>query len=324
MRMKIAVVGAGALGGYYGGQLCRAGAEVHLLLRTDYDAVRERGLRIKSPDGCFTVFPHAHCGPDTMGICDLVLVSLKTTANDQYQELLGPLVNSSTAILCLQNGLGNCEQLAALFGKERVLAGLCFVCLNRAEPGEVQHQGFGKIVLGEFQRVAQPRTREIAEIFKQSGVSCEVVDELDEGLWEKLVWNIPFNGLGVAASAGPNALESGKIPEVLGHAWTTDRLLADTGWEERIRELMREIINIAAAKNIGLKPELADRMINNTRSMGAYRPSTVIDFEQGRPFELESMFLEPLWQARAASVSVPRLEALCIVLKKLASYLPRP
>ena len=322
--MKIGVVGAGALGGYYGGRLCRAGVEVHLLLRTDYNVVCEHGLSIQSPDGDFTVFPHAHCGPDTIGICDLVLVSLKTTANDQYQELLGPLVNSSTDILCLQNGLGNCEQLAALFGKERVLAGLCFVCLNRAEPGVVQHQGFGKIVLGEFNRVAQPRTREIAEIFKQSGVSCEVVDELDEGLWEKLVWNIPFNGLGVAASAGPNALESGKIPEVLGHAWTTDRLLADTGWEERIRELMREIINIAAAKNIGLKPELADRMINNTRSMGAYRPSTVIDFEQGRPFELESMFLEPLRQARAASVSVPRLEALCIVLKKLASYLPRP
>lgn len=322
--MRIAVVGAGALGGYYGARLCRAGAEVHLLLRTDYDAVRERGLRIKSPDGDFTVFPHAHCGPDTIGICDLVLVSLKTTANDQYQELLDPLINSSTAILCLQNGLGNCEQLAALFGKERILAGLCFVCLNRAELGVVQHQGFGKIVLGEFNQVAQPRTREIAEIFKQSGVSCEVVDELDEGLWEKLVWNIPFNGLGVAASAGPNALESGKIPEVLGHAWTTDRLLADTGWEERIRELMGEIINIAVAKNIGLKPELADRMINNTRSMGAYRPSTVIDFEQGRPFELESMFLEPLRQAQAASVSVPRLEALCIVLKKLASYLPRP
>jgi len=322
--MKIGVVGAGALGSYYGGRLCRAGVEVHLLLRTDYDVVREYGLSIQSPDGDFAVFPHAHCGPDTIGICDLVLVSLKTTANDQYQELLNPLVNASTAILCLQNGLGNCEQLAALFGKERVLAGLCFVCLNRAEPGVVQHQGFGKIVLGEFNRVAQPRTREIAEIFKQSGVSCEVVDALDEGLWEKLVWNIPFNGLGVAASAGPNALESGKIPEVLGHAWTTDRLLADTGWEERIRELMREIINIAAAKNIGLKPELADRMINNTRSMGAYRSSTVIDFEQGRPFELESMFLEPLRQARAASVSAPRLEALCVVLKKLASYLPRP
>ena len=154
-------------------------------------------------------------------------------------------------------------------------------------------------------------------------LSNEVVDELAEGLWEKLVWNIPFNGLGVAASAGSNALESGKIPEVLAHAWTTDRLLADTGWEERIRELMLEIINIAAAKNIGLKPDLAEHMIHNTRSMGSYRPSTVIDFEQGRPFELESMFLEPLRQARATDVSAPRLEALCVVLKKLASYLPR-
>ena len=150
------------------------------------------------------------------------------------------------------------------------------------------------------------------------------MDALDEGLWEKLVWNIPFNGLGVAASAGPNAFESGKIPEVLGQAWTTDQLLADADWEERVRELMGEIINIAGAKNINLKLDLAERMIHNTRSMGAYRPSTVVDFEQGRLFELESMFLEPLRQARAANVSVPRLEALCVVLEKLASYLPRP
>ena len=320
--MKIGVVGAGALGGYYGGRLCHAGTEIHLLLRADYDVVHERGLRIQSSDGDFTVHPHAHTIPDSIGICDLVLVCLKTTANSQYHELINPLVGSNTAILCLQNGLGNCEQLAALFGKDQVLAGLCFVCLNRTEPGVVKHQGFGKIVLGEFQRPVQPRTREIAEKFERSGVSCEVVDELDAGLWEKLVWNIPFNGLGIAASAGLDSLESGKIPEVLGPAWATDRLLGEEDWELRIRELMLEIINVAAAKDINLKADLVQLMIQNTRSMGAYRPSTVVDFDKGRPFELESMFLEPLRQARAVKVSVPRLEALCVVLEKIARYLP--
>jgi len=321
--MKVGVVGVGALGGYYAGRLCRAGIEVHLLLRADYDVVREHGLRVQSSDGDFTVHPHAHTTPDSIGVCDLVLVGLKTTANSQYHELIDPLVGPNTAILCLQNGLGNCEQLAGLFGKDQVLAGLCFVCLNRTEPGVVKHQGFGKIVLGEFQRPVQPRTREIAEKFERSGVSCEVVDELDAGLWEKLVWNIPFNGLGITASAGLDSLDSGKIPEVLGPAWATDRLLGEEDWELRIRELMLEIINVAAAKDINLKADLVQLMIQNTRSMGAYRPSTVVDFDKGRPFELESMFLEPLRQARAVKVSVPRLEALCVVLEKLARYLPR-
>ena len=322
--MKIGVVGVGALGGYYGARLCRAGAEVHLLLRADYDVVREHGLRVQSLDDDFTVRPHAHSIPSSIGICDLILVGLKTTANTQYHELIDPLAGPNTAILCLQNGLGNCEQLADLFGKERVLAGLCFVCLNRTGPGVVKHQGFGKIVLGEFKQTAQMRTREIAKIFEESGVSCEVVDELGEGLWEKLVWNIPFNGLGVAAAAGLMALESGEIPEVLGPAWATDRLLGEEAWGILVHELMQEIINIAAAKDINLKADLAQRMIHNTRTMGSYRPSTVVDFDQGRPFEMESMFLEPLRQARAVNVSVPRLEALCVVLKKLDGYLPRP
>ena len=321
--MKIGVVGAGALGGYYGGRLCHAGIEVHLLLRTDYDVVCEHGLCVQSSDGDFTVHPHVHAFPDSIGICDLVLVGLKTTANSQYHKLIDPLVGPDTAILCLQNGLGNCEQLAAIFGRDQVLAGLCFVCLNRTAPGVVKHQGFGKIVLGEFQRAAQSRTWEIAEKFERAGVSCEVVDELDAGLWEKLVWNIPFNGLGIAAAAGLDSLESGEIPEDLGKAWATDRLLSEEVWELRIRELMQEIINVALAKDINLKSNLAHLMIQNTRSMGAYRPSTVIDFDKGRSFELESMFLEPLRQARTVKVSVPRLEALCVVLEKLARYLPR-
>ena len=322
--MKIGVVGVGALGGYYGAQLCRVGAEVHLLLRGDYEVVQAEGVSVVSPDGNFSVRPHCHQSPETIGVCDLVLVGLKTTANDRFEELIRPLTGSHTAIACLQNGLGNCEQLAAIFDPEQILAGLCFVCLNRTAPGVVEHQGFGRIVLGEFNRPARPRTHEIAALIEKAQVPCEVVDRLDEGLWGKLMWNIPFNGLGVAAAAGWDALQTGELPNEIGEPWATDRLLEDARWEGEVRGIMAEIITSAAAQEIVLPPELAERMVKNTRAMGAYHASTVIDYQLGRPMELKSLFLEPLRRAQAAGAEVPRLVALCVVLEKLARYLPRP
>ena len=324
--MKIGLVGVGALGGYYGGKLCRNGEEVHMLLRTDFEAVKTKGLQISSPDGDFKVQPNTHASPGAIGKCDLVLVSLKTTANDRHEELIAPLVAKRTAILCLQNGLGNCERLAELFGAEKIMGGLCFVCLNRTAPGVVRHIAFGKIILGEHAGPPRARTRVIAELFEQSGVPCGLAENLEHGLWEKLVWNIPFNGYGVASAAGLEALASKgeTMPAQLGDTLPTGDLLADPQWEQHVRALMQELIAVANAKGIALDPELAGRMIERTRTMGSYRVSTVIDFENRLPIELESMFLEPLRQARAAGVTVPHLEALCIVLEKLARYLPRP
>ena len=297
-----------------------------MVLRTDFEVVKDKGLRIVSNEGDFTVRPHVHISPKTIGKCDLVLVALKTTANDHFNELIAPLVAKRTAILCLQNGLGNCERLAELFGAEKIMGGLCFVCLNRIAPGVVRHIAFGKIVLGEHIGPPHARTRAIAEVFKKSAVPCGVAENLGHGLWEKLVWNIPFNGLGVASAAGLEALMSKgeTMPAQLGDTLSTDHLLADPQWEQNVRALMLELIDVASAKGIALEPELVDRMIENTRTMGSYRASTVVDFENGRPIELESMFLEPLRQAQAAGIAVPHLEALCIVLGKLDRYLPRP
>ena len=179
-------------------------------------------------------------------------------------------------------------------------------------------------MLGEFGRPALPRTHEIAALIQKAQVPCEVVDRLDEGLWGKLMWNIPFNGLGVAAAAGWEALQTGELSDTIGESWPTDRLLADERWEGEVRTIMAEIITAAAAQDIALPPELAERMVKNTRAMGAYHASTVIDFQLGRPLELESLFLEPLRRAQAAGAVVPRLQALCVVLEKLARYLPRP
>lgn len=317
--MKIAVIGCGALGSYYGALLGRAGHEVHFLLRSDYDAVRERGVLIKSVEGDFTVKPICARDPAEIGPADVVLICLKTTANHVLPKVLPPLAGPNTAFLTLQNGLGNEEAIARLVGKENTLGGLCFVCLNRVAPGTILHVAHGAIVMGEFGRPAQERTHRIAKVIEASGVPCKVTDNLAAAHWEKLVWNIPFNGLGVAGAAGFEAVEQGRLaPEMpLGPCLTTDILLGDPRWEKLVRELMIETIRAAQALKLDVPDAAADRQIARTREMGAYKASTLIDFERGQVLELESLFFEPMRQAMEAGVRCARLSNLCKVLMAL-------
>ena len=313
------MVGCGALGSFYGAKLCQAGYEVHFLLRSDYEAVRSRGVLIRSVHGDFHVQPQCARRPEEIGPCEVVLIGLKTTANREFPRLLPPLVGPKTLVVTLQNGLGSEEQLAALFGPANILGGLCFVCLNRVEPGVIVHTAHGKIVLGEFQRPPLPRTHALADAFRETGVSCEVCENLGAAHWLKLVWNIPFNGLGVAGAAGWEAVMSGRVPPDLriGPCLATDVLLADFRWEALVRELMEEVIAGARGQDFVIPVAEVDHQVERTRIMGAYRASTLIDFERGFPLELDSLFREPLRQARAAGVATPRLAALCAVLEEL-------
>ena len=320
--MKIAVVGCGAVGSFYGAKLARAGDDVHFLLRSDYDAVRRQGVLIRSPEGDFQVQPQCARRPEEIGPADLVLIGLKTSANEAFAKLLPPLVGSGTAVLTLQNGLGNEEALARLFPVEQIMGGLCFVCLNRVAPGVIQHIGYGQVVLGEFQRQPEPRTHDLAARFCDAGVPCTVTDNLARAHWEKLVWNIPFNGLGVASAGDFDA--DGQFSSTLDprpsrthECLTTDKLLADARWARLVRELMLEVIAAARALGFDVPDAFAHQQMERTRTMGAYRASTLIDFERGQPLELQSLFLEPLRQATRAGVSTPRLSALCAVLKDL-------
>ncbi len=318
-RMKIGVVGCGALGSYYGAKLCQSGHDVHFLLRADYETVRDHGLRVLSPEGDFRVLPRCARRPEEIGPCDLVLIGLKTTANDQFAPLITPLVGDSAAILTLQNGLGAEERLAALFGPEKILGGLCFVCLNRVEAGVVAHLAHGRVMMGEFGRPAGPRAHGIASMIRETGVPCDVADNLLAAHWEKLIWNIPFNGLGVASSVGYEAFLSASLDTLkpCGPCWTTDRLLDDPSWHGLVRDLMIELIQAARACGIDLPEETTKHQISRTREMGAYRASTLLDFEKGRPLELEAIFLEPLRRARQAGATTPLLERLCAVLARL-------
>jgi 2-dehydropantoate 2-reductase len=251
----------------------------------------------------------------------VVLIGLKTTANSELVKLIPPLVGQGTLVVTLQNGLGNEEALAAIVGPDNILGGLCFVCLNRVAPGVILHTAHGKIILGEFQRQPLDRTCRIAETFRTAGIPCEVTPNLAAAHWEKLVWNIPFNGLGVAGAAGYEAVWSGRAPEPLetGPCLPTDRLLNDARWEQLVRDLMWEVVRTARAKGYAIPDSVVEHQVERTRIMQAYKASTLIDFERGLPLELEGMFREPLRQAIQAGVPTPRLAALCAVLERLDS-----
>jgi 2-dehydropantoate 2-reductase len=299
---KIAIVGPGAIGLFYGAHLALAGADVRFLLRSDLAAVREHGITVRVGDRTLCLPPErvgAYGSAAEIGPVDLAVVTLKTTANDQLAALLPPLLGPQTAILTLQNGLGADELLAALFGAERVLGGLSFIASHRVAPGEVVCFHPGSITLGEFGRPAGDRARALAAQFEAAGVKCAVVDHLQEARWRKLIWNVPFNGLAIATGG-----------------LTTDRLLADPQLAAEVRALMDELAAAAHAQNLDIPEAFLQEMIDVTPGLGAYQPSSLLDWLAGREVEVEAIWGEPLRRARAAGASTPRLALLYALIRQ--------
>lgn len=301
---RVAVVGSGAVGAYYGGRLAAAGANVHFLVRRDLPIWREHGLRVRSVAGDFAIQPvAAAAGPEEIGPCDLVIIALKATANDALARIIPPLLGARTRLLTLQNGLGNDDLLASLFGAERVMGGLCFVCINRSDDGVIHHLGEGHVSLGNHGRAADERLMEVAAAFKAAAVPARVVDELAATQWRKLVWNIPFNGLSVAMGGVDCSV-----------------ILSTPEGEARVRALMAEVIEAAAAFGHSLPADLTEQQLQVTRAMGPYRPSTLIDYLAGRPIELEAIWDEPLRRARSAGLAMPELGRLFDEIRSRVGY----
>ncbi|MBX7245548.1 MAG: 2-dehydropantoate 2-reductase [Candidatus Sumerlaeaceae bacterium] len=302
---KIGIIGAGALGAFYGARLFRAGHDVYFLMRRDYEAVRERGLVVRSVDGDFEIKPPVYPSVEALGVCDLVIIGLKSTDNGALPSLLGPTMGPGTLVLTMQNGLGNEEAVVQALGcaegaSQRVLGGIAFLCSNRISPGVIDHTAHGWVHLAELVGPAQSRTHSIAQLFKDAGIECQVFDSLKEIRWGKLVWNIPFNGLGVAGGAAHTAA-----------------ILADETLDRTARGLMEEVLAAARADGVSLPTDLIDRMMESTRSMGNYRTSMQVDYEEGRRLEVEAILGEPYRRAKAAGIAVPRLEMLYGIVRRL-------
>lgn len=302
--MRIAIVGSGALGLFYGGLLQRGGNEVHFLLRSDYDAIMRDGLTVHSINGDFRLPDvNGHKNTAEIGPVDLVLVGLKTFANQRLGELIWPLLSENTQILTLQNGLGNEDYLADLFGAERIIGGVAFLCSNRGEPGHIHHTAAGRIIIGEYKNVDQARLELLTECFRSAGIDCKATNDLKKTRWEKLVWNIPYNGLCALMQQ------------------TVDLLMKVPSTRALVRNLMIEVIIAANAQGLtkSIPESYADSMLDFTDGMGVYKPSMQIDREEGRELEIQAIFRAPLDYGRQQGVNMPRVEMLTTLLEQIGT-----
>ena len=296
--MKYAIIGTGAIGGFYGARLDKAGFEVHFLLHTDYQYVVDHGLTIDSCDGNFTLpSPKVYDSTSKMPQCDVVIVALKTTQNHLLPSLLPPLLKPDTIILLIQNGIGVEADVQQLFPSQPIAAGMAFICSAKAGPGHINHQFYGNINIGNYSCHNPQRYNQMLADFRAAGIGAADVEYL-EARWKKAVWNMPFNGMTVALNT------------------TTNRLLSCESTHRLIYDQMLEVIGAAQALGVkNLDTRFADKMIANTIKMPPYSPSMKLDFDFHRPMEINYLYTRPIAEARAAGFAMPKLEMLEAELK---------
>jgi 2-dehydropantoate 2-reductase len=297
-----ALVGPGAIGLYYGGLLAKSGAALHVLARSDYAALSADGIMIRMVDPrsgelstTHTIQP-ASVEQDAaaIGPVDRVIVAAKATVNQALLASLQALVEPGrTTLLTLQNGMGNAEFLAKHFPGNPVLAGLCFVCVNRTAPGVVENYHPGRVEIGSLGDHWPEAAADAVAAFSAAGVKTNLSPVLDAALWRKLCWNVPFNGLAIAA---------GGI--------TTDLILNDAVLTARARRLMQEIQSAAKLCGHVIADSFLQGQFDVTENMGAYRPSSLIDYLDGRPVEVDAIFGEPLRRGQALGLAMPELAQL--------------
>lgn len=302
--MRYGIIGAGAIGGYYGSKLAYSGQEVHFLSHSDYQFVKERGMQVDSCDGSFHLdHVNVYQYSKDMPKCDVVVVGLKTTNNHLLPELLPPLLTEQTVVLLIQNGIGVEADVQKMFPNHQLVAGLAFICSAKTEPGHVNHQCYGSINLGNYSCKDEARFQAILEDFRNAGVQAASVP-YEEARWKKAVWNMPFNGMTVALNT------------------QTDLLLKNPATRQLIRDLMMEVIEAANHLGVkGLDASFADKMIETTDAMTPYSPSMKLDYDFHRPMEIQYIYSRPIEIACKAGYRMRKLEMLEAELKFIQNSL---
>ncbi len=301
--MKYGVIGSGAIGGYYGGRLAKAGQEVHFLFRSDYEYVKKNGLQVDSCDGSFHIQANAYNNTADMPQCDVVLVCLKSVNNDKLKKLLPPLLHPRTLVVLIQNGIGVEEDVQRDFPGVQLAAGLAFICSAKTEHGRVNHQCYGSINLANYSCRDEALMEAVVAEFREAGIETGFV-EYHEARWKKAVWNMPFNGMTVALHA------------------QTDELLKHPATRQLIREQMMEVVGAARALGVnGVDEAFVDKMIQMTDEMTPYSPSMRLDYDFHRRMEIYYLYTRPIETARKAGFRMSKLEMLEAELKFLEKNL---
>jgi 2-dehydropantoate 2-reductase len=300
MKLSYAIIGSGALGGYYGGRLAQAGKEVHFLFHNDYQYVKEHGLRVDSVQGDFLIKPvNSYKDTHQMPVCDVVFVCLKTINNHLLNDMLPPLLHKDSIVVLLQNGLGIEHDLAINFPDLSIAGGLAFMCSSKKGDGHIVHFDYGSIKIGSWQRKNSALLEQICEDLNQSKVPAELSSDLNQARWQKLVWNIPFNGLTVVLNT------------------TTESLMKNPSSRQLIWELMVEVVEAGNHCGANISEDFAQNMMQITDKMTSYAPSMKLDWDAKRAMEIETIYRRPIRTALDAGYEMKKTA----LLEKQLSFL---
>ncbi len=302
-RRSYAIIGAGAIGAFYGACLQRAGFDVHFLLNRDFDHVCQHGLIIESPDGDFALpSVKAYNEASQMPPCDVVIVALKTTSNHLLPQILPQVLKDNGVVLVLQNGWGMEKEIAEIVGSDRVIGGVCFTLNYKVAPGHIRHLDYGLITLADYvpgyiAAGVSTRMSLIASDFALAGVMIQLHEDLFLARWQKLICNIPVNGLSVVLNS------------------TNQQMFDDAHVRTSIEQLMEEIVIAAKAYGRYIPKLFVQKRIKQSAAMKDYETSMKIDFNLGRSLEVEAIFGNPLRTAWQAGVEMPQVSMLYRQLK---------
>jgi 2-dehydropantoate 2-reductase len=306
--MRFAVLGAGAVGGFYGALLSRSGCDVSVVARGAHlDAIRKDGLRVTSSAvGDFSARVGAENDPARIGVADTVIVAVKTYDNPTAFPLLKPLVGPATTVLTIQNGVESAEQVAAVVGERATIAGATYIATAIDAPGVIKQTGsHRRVVFGEFfgaTDAISDRVRKIESLMKAADIDAQAVPDARPAIWEKFIYLAPF-----AAFTGASRLPLGPI-------WS------DADSRKAFLQAVTEVEAVARASGADVPSELAEKV---EQYVGAIPPTTrsslLIDLSQGRRIEVESLLGAVVRRGRALGVQTPMMEALYAVLKPHAA-----
>jgi 2-dehydropantoate 2-reductase len=299
MHSRILVVGAGAIGGFYGGKLAQAGCRVSVVSRSDYEVVKSEGIAVTSALGDFRFIPEkvirevAEYGEPP----DYILVGTKVVPETDTVKLIRPVVGPGTAIVLIQNGVEIEQPIAEAFPQNEIISGLAFIAVSRIGPGRIHHQAYGRLTLGLYPSGSSEKAARLAELLESTGVPAELTMDVVTARWRKLVWNAPFNPV-----------------SVLGGGVDTTMILGNPEAARLIRKVMEEVCLVAKATGHELPPTVIQENIDGTLAIKPYKTSMLLDFEAGRPMEVEAILGNGVRAARREGVAVPHMESLYALL----------
>jgi 2-dehydropantoate 2-reductase len=272
--MKIAVFGAGAVGGYFGGRLAQAGEQVVFIARGKHlQALRKYGLKVNSIKGDFIIQPvQATDNPADIGVVDVVIVGVKAWQVPEVAEAMGPMVGPQTFVVPLQNGIEAPGQLAEVLGSEHVLGGLCGLISFLVEPGHIQHAGIEPFVnFGELDNRLSDRTDRLRRTFARAGVTAEVPPNIQVAMWRKFLFIVSTSGMGAVTRSPMGVFRS--LPQT----------------RNMLEQVMQEVFDVAEARHIDLPKDIVTTTLAFIDGLPADGTASMQrDIMEGRPSELES------------------------------------